>query len=350
MGDVHLMGSVETNPNAKIHVEDFGAAVGDATQEPTGQRPFNAELIQSKSDFLRKIRVIENHILIDSDPKTNYTRMTGADGSPVDLIINTRFSPEHNSISGIVMAIPERVEKGYGFHLDNLKVGDRIYHHFNCLEIAKNKNAYIYDEDQYQYTLIDSALVYCSARPVPSSSATEIIMHGGWMLVLPEMEVPFKDELVKSLYPQPKAQMGVIAHIGNPLFGQESQLKQFDTIYYTEDSDVRIKIEGKTYWRMKHSDILAKRTEDGIIQPVYNSIMVLPDEVVTKTPGGLDIPPSARMKQNSGLVVDNSVECEYMCMHRVVFNTKAIGIQVKGKNGQTYLLMKDKEVLCHYEY
>lgn len=302
-----------------------------------------ARQLRTKSPWLDSVEMRMNYILVDKDPQTNYTRLQGPTGEGIKMIIDTRWSKEHNSISGIVMAKPLEIVHNLQINLEDIRIGDRAYYHFNVETIAAGAKLNIYDETGYKYIMANLELCYCITRK--TDGKTEVVMLSDFLLVVPEFE-PLKKSAGGILIGNtsiPSAVLGLVANPGNAPEQFGKQIEFGDAVYFTKDSDVDLKIEGKSYFRMRHKDILAKSGEDGVIVPVYDGILVKPDLTAETTKSGIIIPDNCRQFQNTGTCIKSATG--NVDENRTILFLKTAGVQVD-VGGEMHLLMKESEILC----
>lgn len=85
----------------------------------------------------------------------------------------------------------------------------------------------------------------------------QIIMQGGWCLVEPDMETWEEIRTERGIYvkprPEAKALRGIMRH-----FKERDDLHEGDRIVFMRGADWTLKIEGKEYYAIHHSDIMCK--------------------------------------------------------------------------------------------
>jgi len=152
---------------------------------------------------------------------------------------------------GEVVATPKLLST----HLDttmDVQIGDKIYFHFHTVS----------DENRIElegeiYYKVHYSQVYCAIRD------NRLIMLNDYLLATPKMESEDDIKTPGGIYlkmePEPIPLRAIVAHIpAGPGF---DEIQVGDEIYYNSHSDVPISIEGKSYYRMRQQDVLAKYTE-----------------------------------------------------------------------------------------
>lgn len=166
----------------------------------------------------------------------------------------------------------------------DVRVGDKIYFHFNTLlrddaKISKR----VGDWNGKPMYKVRYDQIICAVR------GKKIIPIGSRVLVRPDLESwedisiktyypehltggkkvlrPKEEWLVVKAHPENKPLRGFVAHIGNPLIGHEipkfkrgseiRELKVGDHILHTPNADWENNIEGEKYFVMKIKDVMA---------------------------------------------------------------------------------------------
>lgn len=211
-----------------------------------------------ESEIMRNVKMRHDYILVDPDPDRNYARVPGPDGKFIDLMIDTNWSKEHNSMSGRIVCLPEQISSQFKFDLNHLQLGDRVYFHFNCLEIAREAGYGVVDEKGYQYLGIHVDLLYCAVRN------GEIMMIADNILVKPveekESELRTKSGIWMKSAAGKKALEGIVACIGENN-GAPVEISVGDHIIFDTDCEYEILVEGQKYYKQKHNEVLAKFTK-----------------------------------------------------------------------------------------
>jgi co-chaperonin GroES (HSP10) len=266
----------------------------------------------ANNETLRRTTIRSNYILIDPDPDRNYYQVTGPDGKIINIEIaldaNSRegryeetqhkihrlkmmyerlrphetferrritkeidylesktnavmakgsfYNKEQNSISGRVVGVPKHIDKRCNCLVEDFQLGDRVIFHFNCLEMARESNYVIEDETGYEYLAIMAELIYCTVRQ------GEIMPVGNNVLVKPidetEADLRTRTGIITKAQKGKKAQEGIVAVVGHNM-GRQVLIEKGDNVLFSKDDDIPLRVEGQTYWRMKHEDILAKK-------------------------------------------------------------------------------------------
>lgn len=195
----------------------------------------------------------------------NELDVKGHDGK--NLFLDTDFKKYHYAVQcGEVVSTPIAItpyRKRYNPNNDSyedigfrnkieIKVGDKLYfHHF---VVGENNFDIIDGQKLYRCHYQD---IYCIIRD------SKIIMIEDWLLIEPilESEENYQKNIggiILLTKPNPEfiKQRGVIAHLSD--MARENELEVGDEIYFAQDADYNMKIEGKEYYRMKLANILLK--------------------------------------------------------------------------------------------
>lgn len=165
----------------------------------------------------------------------------------------------------------EPTYKTIGDIAPEVKIGDRIYFHYNTV---KEENRFPLKDGRKLY-LVRYDQVLCAVREIGTDGYKQIIPIGSHVLVeavwddeVEEIELKghekvrgkiSKSGLITELHDKPKPLIGKIAHIGTPLVGEpDLGLVPGDEVYYLPESDWVNTIEGRDYYIMKQKDIIAK--------------------------------------------------------------------------------------------
>lgn len=202
----------------------------------------------------------------DSNKKLN---IKGHDGKYLQL--DTDFNKYENAVQqGEIVFVPSAITKHSkrynhiqgqyeesGFR-NNFKIqeGDKVYfHHF---VVDPRGSAIINEEELFQCHYRD---IYCVVRD------GKIHMIENWVLISPIKET--EDDYNKRtggvmLVTKPILgyfkQTGIVSHIND--FAKDFGIQEGNKIYFAEESDYEIKIEGVIYYRMKLSNILFRYADN----------------------------------------------------------------------------------------
>lgn len=211
-----------------------------------------------KSEILHNFKPRFDYVLVDPDPCRNFYRMYGPDGNAIDIEVETSYSKEYNSTSGRLVALPSRVSDSKDWNkdlLEDVELGDRLYFHFNCIEGAQSAGYGIEDETGYLYLMIHVSMIYCYVR-----HPGEIEMLSDHILVQPILEDEEKIKTSSGLFIKPRAeniaQMAIVTHYGTDN-GKPSQIFAGDKILFEADCEYQIVIEGNTYYKQRHNEVMA---------------------------------------------------------------------------------------------
>lgn len=209
-----------------------------------------------REEILLKPEIMEfipryNYILVDPDPDRNVSRIKGPNGE-LNLILDTTWSKEHNSQSGLLVKKPLSISKDLGADLlDELNPGDRIYFHFNSIEIAMAAGLGVYDQDGHWYAMVNVELCYCAQRD------SEIFMLGDNLLTRPviqkDEDITTKSGLITASKKAPRWLEGIVAYAN-----KKSIVKENDHIYYIPDADIPLKVDGMDFYRQKDKYCMAR--------------------------------------------------------------------------------------------
>lgn len=222
------------------------------------------------------------------DPGFEPTRHTRIYGEVVQIPLRLRRVP----IMQMKKGIPEYHDDPpfeYKYASDipmDVRVGDRIYFHFN---IMMKINQQLVKEEKGEngkpvyYVRVRYESILCAIRN------GEIIPVGSYTLIEPDMEsleeilIPIaqvgadgkamryadgtpimkpKDQwLQKKVAPSAKPLRGWVRHVGSPLIGDVCEVKVGQLVYFRPNSDWTVPIEGKDYFLIRQRHLLG-RIED----------------------------------------------------------------------------------------
>ncbi len=232
------------------------------------------------------------------------TGIKGYNGTSIQL--DTSYDPQvHVKVTGKVVAIPNKLgnapisqetcglpqrESGKRYRYKRrkdikpeVKIGDRIYFHFNTL-LSDNKN--LLDEKKQIYKIAYENIL-CAVRDfkedVSKENLSEIIMIGGYTMIEPDYEtweetrIPIPEIingevvvdkegnpvmkpkdlwLIAKMKPEIRYLTGYMVNVGTPLNGDKNEMSIGDKIIYRRDADWPVTIEGEKYFIIRQRHIL----------------------------------------------------------------------------------------------
>lgn len=252
------------------------------------------------------IKAFANFIIIKTDVLFNEkTKFKGVGGR--DIVFDSSFDPQrHARIYGEVVSLPLHMtripiaqeHKGlpsydgespyhYRYVSDitpEVKIGDRIYFHFNVIRQHNFVHVDGVHPDRTWYVKARYDQVICAVRD------GQIIMIGGHTLIDPDFEswedisIPIpqmgfdgkpmtnkdgspimkpKDQwLVRKAFPTYKYLTGFVKKVGTPLKGDTCQIKEGQKILYRRNADWMVKIEDRDYFVIKQRHIEGRWEEE----------------------------------------------------------------------------------------
>lgn len=237
------------------------------------------------------LKAFQNFIIFKTDQLFNDKVKMKAGG---ELYFDPSFNPAvHARIYGEVVSVPirlspsipisqkhaglpgynERSPYSYKYMADieqDVRVGDRIYYHFNTIKIGnivKEEGAH---PNKTWYLKVRYDQVICAVRN------GEIICIGGHTLVDPDFEtwdditiqVPtaLKDAsgqtitrpVITKAQPTYKFLRGTVRHVGKPLKGDVCEVKPGQKILYHRHGDWLVKIEDRDYFVIKQRHLTGR--------------------------------------------------------------------------------------------
>lgn len=298
----------------------------------------------------------QNYIVFKTDKLfENMVKYKGLNGR--ELVFDPSFDPQrHARLYGEVVSVPNFLTQSlmmqenrglpahhayspyeYKFLSDvqmEVKVGDRIYYHFNTI-----KTGNIVQEDgvhphKTYYLKVRYDQVICAVRKSIITQETKIIPIGGYTLIDPDFEawddilVPTYSEILggdgkkqlkpKDLWlqrktaPEYKYLTGYVRNVGSPLEGDECEVEVGQKIWYRQNADWMVKIEERDYFVVRQRHIIGKEV-DGKFSPTRNYMLVEAIEPKSFTDAGISVkksyPKSGRVHTpgRSGLRVGQKV-------------------------------------------
>jgi co-chaperonin GroES (HSP10) len=244
-----------------------------------------------------------------------------------ELVFDPGFDPQrHSRIYGEVISLPNflsdfpmmQEHRGvpsyhesapFSFkHLSDvqmeLKVGDRIYFHFNTMKLGNIIQEEGLHPNKTFFMKVRYDQVICAVRKSVITQETSIIPIGGYTLIDPDFEswddilVPTYSEILgkdgqrqlkpkelwiqRKVAPEYKYLKGFVRHVGTPLRGDELEIQSGQRIWYRVNADWMVKIEGKDYFVVRQRHIIGKEV-DGEFSPTRNYMLVTPIEPKAST-------------------------------------------------------------------
>lgn len=243
------------------------------------------------------MKAFNDFILFKTDTLFNdKVQFKGIDG--MQLSMDPTFEPAmHARIYGEVVSIPLRLSKNIpisqqhrghpGYHEEStfsyqfisdieqeVKVGDRIYYHFNTI---KQKNIIKVEgvhPDRVWHLKVRYDQVIVAVRD------GQIIPIGSHVLIDPDFESwsdisvptysnimdsrgkptvrPKNQWLVTKSKPGYKYLTGFVRHVGTPLRGMKNEIKEGQKIVYHKNADWKVHIEGRDFFCIKQRHILGR--------------------------------------------------------------------------------------------
>ncbi len=183
------------------------------------------------------------YIRADASLETRHT-MTGGQ----EIYIEKDFNPYERAVQfGEIVHCPMRISNNLLYEVD-LRPGDKIYfHHF----VVQEDNFDEINGEKLYRCMYNN--IFCVVRD------GEIIPVQDWVFLTPVLE-PEENYKTKSGIIL-KTERKTLRNIGEVQFmckrAEQWGLKKGDQVYWMNDSDYKIKVEGKEYWRMSLRRILA---------------------------------------------------------------------------------------------
>lgn len=229
-----------------------------------------------KIDSLRKLKLLNNWVLVKPDPGNNEIRLKGGK----KLFLNTSFEEHQHAVtSGTVVKCPssltyytEHTTARLQYHTtQELLPGDKIIFHFLQTSSSVSKGRYIEDGDEI-YLLIKYDSIFCALR------GEKILPINGYILVEPKMVAAYETIstliLPDYLKKQTSEMRGTIRHMASPLFGYDdypeygedsNEYQVGDDILFRKVDAVPLQYEMHRlfdkdiiYYRMQRRDVLGK--------------------------------------------------------------------------------------------
>jgi len=215
---------------------------------------------------------------------------------------------------GTVVSAPWRLTRNslgekYGNDVD-VKAGDYVYFHHNVIQeqFDLHYEGYYWSpyEMFYAKKLADGTIQTlgdnCLALPVKEEMSNVVTDSGIWI----------KNGIGN------KFLMATLTHIGKQKEGIERDSWSVlypneligETIIYSENSDVKIKIDSEEYFRMKFEDIVAIVIGDTLF--MQNKFVLIKQEKAPEEISGIIIPESSQKKPEKGRVIRTSAIAEFM--------------------------------------
>lgn len=185
-------------------------------------------------------KTILGRVLISANAEKNHVKRVGGKDVWIDAIFNPR-SAENVTQDGVIHACHEE---------QDVKNGDHVYgHHFMCDEDNKIR---VGVEDLYSFPYTE---LYCVVEE------DGIRMLDGWNLIEPieEAEENYKTE--SGIYTKSTVDIIRLTGVARWLSPKSRGygVKSGDTVYFTRIADYEMIVEGKTYYRVRDVDLLAKK-------------------------------------------------------------------------------------------
>lgn len=181
------------------------------------------------------------------------TTLTTSSGFTLDLAMGGQPGNElhHVSECGIVKHLPKKLSYPKGAAID-LQVGDKIYFHFHTVS-EENRVRATENEEEKLY-MVHYGEIYCRVRDGKIQTLSEYVlcdpMYEG------EKDLLTKNGIFKKRFTSTSLCSATIHHL--PLKGNVDGLKKGDEILFSSYSDIPIRVEGRDYFRMRLSDIMAR--------------------------------------------------------------------------------------------
>lgn len=250
-----------------------------------------------------------------------------------ELVFDPGFEPQrHSRIYGEVISVPNflsqfpMMDESRGLpayhdsapvqfkHLSDVqmevKVGDRIYFHYNTMKMGNIIQEEGLHPKKTFYMKVRYDSVICAVRKSIITQETKIIPIGGYTLIDPDFEswedilVPTYSEILdglgqkqlkpkelwiqRKLAPEYKYLTGYVRHVGTPLQGDELEIEPGQKIWYRKNADWMVKIEDRDYFVVRQRHIIGKEV-DGAFSPTRNYMLVEPIAPKSITDAGLKI-------------------------------------------------------------
>jgi co-chaperonin GroES (HSP10) len=185
-----------------------------------------------------------------------------------------------------------------------VKVGDRVYYHFNSLAMRNCVKEEGTHPNRIWYFKISYEQIICAVRD------GKIIPIASYVLVLPDYET--WDDILHPTYtnlrdaegkliPKPKDQWiqtkvkpeyhfltAHVKYVGSPLGKDTCEVQEGQKIWYRRNADWINMIEGVEYFAVRQRHIIGKEV-DGKFVPIRGHMLVTPEEEPTLTESGIKL-------------------------------------------------------------
>ncbi len=209
--------------------------------------------------------------------KVRQKRETQVIYKSLTLDIDPDFKPWENSVtSGEVVSVPLKKHSHHYFHANvehTVKVGDKIYFHYNTLLQEFNEvdiPGTGYKETYYRvpYDLIFARIVKGEPEVIGDRCLVESMIDtdGDIMKLEDGTMARVSNGIIWKTGIKHSTLRGVLRYIGKPLKGQpQLNCKPGDVVIFQKDADMLAKIEGKEYFCMIQEDIISTEVLTKII-------------------------------------------------------------------------------------
>ena len=215
-------------------------------------------------ESLSQVRTPKNNILI----KAEKVYSDQISYKSLKLYVDPLYDPtNHSTTFGEVVGVPDGMSQSHHIHkfiIPEVKVGDRVYFHYNAMIVASEEKYKLKDNDGNDVYSIPYEFIFCSVR------SEKIIMIGGRVLcetiecgediglgVGTIKGKVSKGGIVTEINTSHNLNKATIAHIGTPMKNEpDLGVKAGDVIWYEKNADMEYKIEGKSYLCMRQEDLM----------------------------------------------------------------------------------------------
>jgi len=322
----------------------------------------------------------QNYIIFKTDQMFNdKVKFKGVGGK--ELVIDPSFDPQrHIRTYGEVVSLPLHLTKRpimqehrgtpaptegspfeYRFLSDvkqEVKVGDRIYFHFNTITMRNCVKEEGKHPDRTWYFKVSYDQIICAVRD------GQIIPIASYALVIPDYET--WDDILHPTYtnlkdaegrpiPKPKDQWiqtkvkpeyhfltATVKYVGSPLGKDALEIEPGQKIWYRRNADWMNTIEGVEYFAIRQRHIIGKEV-NGKFVPIRGHMLISPEEEPNVTEAGIELKKKRPMRG----VVAHAGDSPYLEGTRVEFGQS--DRQELELNKVKYLVIKKGDVWATHQ-
>lgn len=321
----------------------------------------------------------QNYIIFKTNEMFNsHVKFKGIGGK--ELVIDPSFDPQkHIRTYGEVVSVPLYLTKRpimqesagtpppsgspfeYRYLSDikqEVKVGDRIYFHFNTIVMRNCVKEEGEHPNKTWYFRVSYDQVICAVRN------GNIIPIASYVLVKPDYET--WDDILHPTFtelrdpngnpiPKPKDQWiqvkvkpeyhfltAFVKYVGSPLGTDPTEITPGQKIWYRKNADWVNQIEGEEYFAIRQRHIVGKEV-DGKFVPIRNHILIAPEDEPSITETGIHI---QNKRPQRGFIVHGG-DSGYSAGVKVEFG--AADRQEIVLNGSKFLVIKKVDIWAVHE-